>query len=236
MKFFTPPWPCTATRAFINHSSHLINLFLTPYLRSSCNPWTIPISIPPLPPIPNSPIIFPITFSLSNHHTHFLLTCVEPCIPSCPPCPRLAHLHRNPKATHLHAWEPCMQGQPHGCRSSTPSAAPASQPVRPHLLQPSPASHYSFKNPDQGPCQRRPRRWNLPRWQRHHHRRDHPPASCLDLCGRPISEGRCRRHAPLHLRRRQEVHPRLRLPCRWPSHRSSVAVSGEFERRERGWV
>ena len=228
MKFFTHPWPCTAIRAFINHSTHLINLFLTPHLHSSCHPWTIPISIH-LPPIPSSPIIFPITFSLSNHHTHFLLTCVEPYIPG---CPHLAHLYRNPKATHLHACRATL----HGCRSSTPSVAPASQPVRPLLLQPSPGSHSLFKNPDQGLSQRRPQRWNLPRRQRHHHHHDRHPTSRLDLCGRSISEGRHCHHAPLRLRHRQEVHPCLRLSRRWPSHRSSVVVSDEFERRERGWV
>ena len=34
------------------------------------------------------------------------------CTPGCPPYPRLAHPHRNPKATRLPAWEPCMQALP----------------------------------------------------------------------------------------------------------------------------
>lgn len=44
-----------------------------------------------------------------------------------------------------------------------------------------------------------------------------------------------RRRAPLCLRCLQGVHPRLCPLCQWPSHRSSIAVSGEFKTK-RTWM
>ena len=56
-------------------------------------------------------------FSHSSRSPNHLCSSMQPPLqspspflsPYHPPCPRLAHLHKNPKATRWHAWEPCVQ-------------------------------------------------------------------------------------------------------------------------------
>ena len=65
------------------------------------------------------------TFSLSNLHTHFILTYAEPCNTGCPPCQCLAHLHRNPQS-----HPPTYMGSTHANRPTPHLFAACTTSVR----------------------------------------------------------------------------------------------------------
>ena len=111
-------WPSSSMHSFFMHIANIIPI--TYSWLSHCyhsNPLTtMPASLLPIKsPFFSSPLhlyyLIPmhtnnssntqptpiyLHLSLSNHHAHFLLMCMEPCMPGCPPHPCHAHPHRNP--------------------------------------------------------------------------------------------------------------------------------------------